>query len=169
MVVASSMVIGWFWQKPVLIAGASGLTILLIVYWAWCHESVLRIFPDRLIASSDLRNTIETSLSNAETVVLLNEDSAWEADPTRWYGLFSLPGLLPSSQKPTVHSYEIEPSENEIYTISWERILRAMDNRNFNILGHATGRSFSGGPATSWISIASFRTRSRIAVSCVVG
>src|SRR5258708_38250722 len=67
-VVASSMVIGWFWQKPVLIAGASGLIILLILHWAWGHESVLRIFPDRLIASSYLRNTMETSLSSVQTI-----------------------------------------------------------------------------------------------------
>jgi hypothetical protein len=75
-VVASSMVIGWFWQKPVLIAGASALAILLIVHWAWGHESVLRIFPDRLIASSYLRNTIETSLSNVETIRWLREYSS---------------------------------------------------------------------------------------------
>ena len=31
---------------------------------------------------------------DAEAVVLLDEDSSWEADPTRWYELFSLPGLL---------------------------------------------------------------------------
>jgi len=32
---------------------------------------------------------------DAEAIVLLNEDSSWEADPTRWYELFSLPGLTP--------------------------------------------------------------------------
>ena len=76
----------------------------------------------------------------AKSVVLLSEDSSWDADPTRWYGLFSLPSLLPSSQKPKVHSYEIESSENEIYTISWaiirpsiisrERLFRAIANQD---------------------------------------
>ena len=75
-VVASSMVIGWFWQKPVLIAGASGLTIFLIMHWAHGHESVLRIFPDRLTASSYLRNTMEASLSNVETIRWLRQYSS---------------------------------------------------------------------------------------------
>jgi Domain of unknown function (DUF3885) len=86
----------------------------------------------------------------AEAVVLLNQDSAWEADPTRWCGLFSLPGLLPSSQKPTVHSYETEPSENEIYTISWaiirpsvfssERLFEAIANQDHGRAPSVRGR-----------------------------
>jgi len=32
----------------------------------------------------------------SEAIVLLDEDSSWEADPTRWYELFSLPGLIRS-------------------------------------------------------------------------
>jgi Domain of unknown function (DUF3885) len=56
---------------------------------------------------------------DAEAIVLLDEDSSWEADPTRWYELFSLPGLLRSSEKPTVRSYEIKLSEDEIYTVRW--------------------------------------------------
>jgi hypothetical protein len=78
-VVASSMVIGWFWQKPVLIAGASGLIILLILRWAWGHESVLRIFPERLIASSYLLDTIETSLSSVQTIRWLSQNS-WDGE-----------------------------------------------------------------------------------------
>ena len=74
-VVASSMVIGWFWEKPVLIAGASGLIFMLLIRWAWGHESILRILPDRLIASSYLRNTMETSLSNVETIRWLRQYS----------------------------------------------------------------------------------------------
>jgi Domain of unknown function (DUF3885) len=56
---------------------------------------------------------------DAEAVVLLDEDSSWEADPTRWYELFSLPGLLRSSEKLTVRSYEIKLSEDEVYTVRW--------------------------------------------------
>jgi hypothetical protein len=75
-IVASSILIGWFWQNPVLIVGASGLILLLILRWAWGHESVLRIFPDRLIASSYFRNTMETTLSNVETIRWLRQDSS---------------------------------------------------------------------------------------------
>jgi hypothetical protein len=56
---------------------------------------------------------------DAQVVVLLDEDSSWEADPARWYELFSLPGLLRSSEKPTVRSYEIKVSEDEVYTVRW--------------------------------------------------
>jgi hypothetical protein len=59
---------------------------------------------------------------DADTIVLLSEDSTWEADPTRWYELFSLPGLLCLSEKPTVRSYEIEVSEDEIYIVRWASI-----------------------------------------------
>src|ERR1700733_6968131 len=51
---------------------------------------------------------------DAEAIVLLDEDSSWEADPARWYELFTLPGLLRSSEKPTVRSYETKLSEDEI-------------------------------------------------------
>jgi hypothetical protein len=56
---------------------------------------------------------------DAEAVVLLDEDSSWEADPTRWYELFSLPGLFRSSEKPTVRSYESRLSDDEVYTVRW--------------------------------------------------
>lgn len=56
---------------------------------------------------------------NAEAVVLLDEDSSWEADTTRWYELFSLPGLLPSSVKPSIRSYETKFSEDAIYRVQW--------------------------------------------------
>ena len=70
-----SIVIGWFWQKSVLITGGGMLIFLLIFRWAWGHESVLRIFPDRLIASSYLRNTKETSLSSVQTIQWLRQNS----------------------------------------------------------------------------------------------
>ncbi len=63
---------------------------------------------------------------NAEAVVLLDEDSSWEADPTRWYELFSLPGLLPSSVKPSIRSHETKFSEDEIYRVQWA-IIRPSD------------------------------------------
>ncbi len=66
--VATFMVIGWFWKEPALIVGASGLLVLLIARWAWDHESVLRIFPDRLIASSYLSNSTETLLEDVESI-----------------------------------------------------------------------------------------------------
>lgn len=75
-IAASSLVIGWFWQKPPLIMGGGVLIVFLIVRWAWGHESVLRVFPDRLIASSYFRNTKETSLSNIETIRWLRQDSS---------------------------------------------------------------------------------------------
>jgi hypothetical protein len=51
----------------------------LILRWAWGHESVLRIFPDRLIASSYLRNTKETSLSSVQTIQWLRQNS-WDGE-----------------------------------------------------------------------------------------
>jgi hypothetical protein len=56
---------------------------------------------------------------NAEAIVLLSEDSSWEADPKRWYELFSLPGLLRSPERLTIRSYENKCSEDEIYTVRW--------------------------------------------------
>lgn len=62
------MVTGWFLQKPALILVASFLLVLLILRWAWGKESILRIFPDRLIASSYLSNSTETLLANVESI-----------------------------------------------------------------------------------------------------
>jgi len=59
---------------------------------------------------------------DADAIVLFSEDSTWEADPTRWYELFSLPGLFCLSEKQTVRSYEIEVSEDEIYIVRWASI-----------------------------------------------
>ncbi len=74
-VVLALMVIGWFWQKPFLIVGATGLIMLLIFRWAWGHPSVLRVLPDRLIASSYFSNPKETPLSHIETIRWLHRDS----------------------------------------------------------------------------------------------
>jgi hypothetical protein len=92
----------------------------------------------------------DATFRGAELVVLFNEDSSWDADPTRWYGLFSLPGLLPSSQKPKVCSYQIEPSEDEVYTVSWaiirpssisrERLFQAIANQDHGGAPSVRGR-----------------------------
>jgi hypothetical protein len=65
---------GWFWQKPLLILGGSGLIMILIFRWAWGHQSVLRVLPDRLIASSYLQNSTETALSEIQSVKWLRRD-----------------------------------------------------------------------------------------------
>jgi hypothetical protein len=87
---------------------------------------------------------------DADSVVLINEDSSWEADPARWHKLFSLPGLFSSSDKPTVRSYEMEASENEIYTIDWaiirpsalssERLFEAVANQDHGRAPSVRGR-----------------------------
>jgi len=94
----------------------------------------------------------------AESVVLVSEDSSWDADPTRWYGLFSLPRLLPSSQEPKVRSYEIESSDNEIYTIRWaiirpstispERLFQAIANQDHGVAPSVRGRIHVFDPRT---------------------
>jgi hypothetical protein len=87
---------------------------------------------------------------DAEAIVLLNEDSSWEADPARWYELFSLPGLLRSSERPPVRSYEIEIEEDEICTIRWaiirpsvlsgERLFEAIANQDHGRTPSVRGR-----------------------------
>jgi len=86
----------------------------------------------------------------SEAIVLLDEDSSWEADPTRWYELFSLPGLIRSSEKPTVRSYESKLSEDEIYTVRWaiirssvlstERLFEAIANQDHGRTPSVRGR-----------------------------
>ena len=71
-------VIGWFWQKPVLIMSAGGLAVLLIARWAWKHKSVLRVLPDRLITSVYLWNSSEAALSDIENVQWLRGDPWWQ-------------------------------------------------------------------------------------------
>jgi hypothetical protein len=85
-VVPALMGIGWLWQKPSLIVGASVLLMLLIVAWAWGHPSVLRVLPDRLITSAFLWNTMETALSDIETVQWLRGEMFVEnGDPDGLY------------------------------------------------------------------------------------
>jgi hypothetical protein len=84
--VPALMVIGWFWQKPALIVGASGLLMLLIFRLAWGHPSVLRVLPDRLITSVYLWNTMETVLTDIETVQWLRGEMFVEnGDPDGLY------------------------------------------------------------------------------------
>jgi hypothetical protein len=61
-------VIGWFWQEPGPFMGACGLCLLLVMRWAWGHESVLRIFPDRLVFSSYFQNPKEVLLADIKTM-----------------------------------------------------------------------------------------------------
>ena len=70
-------VFGWFWQKPALIVGAGGLTVLLIARWAWNHQSVLRVLPDRLITSVYLWNSTETELSDIKNMLWRRGDPWW--------------------------------------------------------------------------------------------
>jgi len=84
--VPALMVIGWFWQKPVLIVGASGLLMLLIFRWAWGRPSVLRVLPDRLITSVYLWNTMETALADIDTMQWLRGEMFVEnGDPDGLY------------------------------------------------------------------------------------
>lgn len=66
--------LGWFLVKPILVLAASGLTIILIVRWAWAHPSELRVLPDRLIATSYLTNPMEIPLSEIESIKWLPRD-----------------------------------------------------------------------------------------------
>ena len=81
-------VIGWFWQKPVLIVAASGLILLLVINWAWNHPSVLRVLPDRLITSVYLWNQTETAISDIQSMRWLRGEIFVEnADPDGLYVL----------------------------------------------------------------------------------
>lgn len=80
------MVMGWLWQKPFLVVSASGLFVILIVRWAWGHQSVLRVLPDRLISSVYLWNLTETALSDIETMEWLRGDF-W-SDPGTPHGIY---------------------------------------------------------------------------------
>jgi hypothetical protein len=66
--------IGWFGQRPELIMGAGALVMLLIFRWAWSHQSVLRVLPDRLISSVYLWNETEIALSDIESIKWLRRD-----------------------------------------------------------------------------------------------
>ncbi len=100
----------------------------------------------------------DVTFRSAEWVVLFNEDSSWDADPTRWYGLFSLPGLLPYPQKPAVRAYQIEYSEGETYTISWaiispssisrECLFKAIANQDHGAAPSVRGRIYVLDPLT---------------------
>jgi hypothetical protein len=74
LVVPALIAAGWFLQKPLLILGGSGLILILIFRWAWGHQSVLRVLPDRLIASSYLQNPAETALSDIQSMKWLRRD-----------------------------------------------------------------------------------------------
>jgi hypothetical protein len=82
---------------------------------------------------------------DAEAIVLLSEDSSWEADPNRWYELFSLPGLLRSSEIPTLRSYEIKLSEDEIYTVRWA-IIRSSDLSTWRLSEAIANQDFGRTP-----------------------
>jgi hypothetical protein len=91
------------------------------------HQSPIGVRLNIELAEVDRAVLIFNAIfRNAEAVVLLDEDSSWEADPTRWYELFSLPGLLPSSVKPSIRSYETRFSEDDIYRVQWA-IIRPSD------------------------------------------
>ena len=77
--VPALMAIGWFWQKPFLVAGAGGGFVVLLIRWAWGHQSVLRVLPDRLVTSAYLWNSTETALSSIETMQWLRAD-VWSGD-----------------------------------------------------------------------------------------
>lgn len=82
--------IGWFWEKPVLIFAAGCLTVFLIIQWAWKHPSVVRVLPDRLITSVYLWNQTETALSDIQTMQWLRgEVFAENGDPDGLYVLCS--------------------------------------------------------------------------------
>jgi hypothetical protein len=66
---------GWFWQKPFPVLVGSGLIMVLTFRWAWGHQSVLRVLPDRLIASSYLQNSAEIALSEIESMKWLRRDA----------------------------------------------------------------------------------------------
>jgi hypothetical protein len=70
-------VVGWFWQRPVMIIGAGGVAVFLIARWAWGHESVLRVLPDRLVASVYLWSSRETALSEIQAMQWQPGDAWW--------------------------------------------------------------------------------------------
>jgi Domain of unknown function (DUF3885) len=61
----------------------------------------------------------EQAFQNTGDIVLIGEDEAWDADPKRWYSLFSLPGLF-RSNPPTLSSREFgEPEDEDAYAVTW--------------------------------------------------
>jgi hypothetical protein len=74
-IAVSMMMVAWFWRMPILGLGASGLVALLFLRWVWGHESVLRVFPERLVASSYLRDAMEVLRSSVQTIQWLRQDS----------------------------------------------------------------------------------------------
>jgi hypothetical protein len=83
-------VIGWFWQKPELIAAGGGLIMLLLFLWAWGHPSELRVLPDRLITSVYLWKQTETTLSEIQSMQWLRGEIFVEnGDPDGLYVLSS--------------------------------------------------------------------------------
>lgn len=70
-------IIGWFWQRPVLIIGAGGMAVLLMAGWARSRERLLRILPDRLVTSAYHRNSTETALSEIRGMQWQPGDPWW--------------------------------------------------------------------------------------------
>jgi hypothetical protein len=93
----------------------------------------------------------------AEEIVLLSEDSSWQADTTRWYELFALPDLLHSSETPRVRSYKVHRPEEEDYVVLWavirpstlsaERLFQAIANQDHGLTPSVRGRVHIVDPA----------------------
>jgi hypothetical protein len=91
------------------------------------HQSPIGVRFNIGLAEVDRAVLIFNSIfRSAEAVVLLGEDSPWEADPARWSELFSLPALLPSSATPSIRSYETRFSDDDTYRVRWS-IIRPSD------------------------------------------
>jgi hypothetical protein len=86
----------------------------------------------------------------SKELVLLSEDSSWEADPGRWCKVFALPGLLRSSDQLRVRSYNVPVSKEEEYVVQWavirpsalsaERLFEAIANQDHGLTPSVKGR-----------------------------
>jgi Domain of unknown function (DUF3885) len=93
----------------------------------------------------------------AEEIVLLGEDSSWQADTKRRYEVFALPGLLHSSETPRVRSYNVHLPEEEDYAVQWavirpsalstERLFQAIANQDHGLTPSVRGRVHIVDPA----------------------
>ena len=107
------------------------------VFGQWIPALRFNIGLDHLDRARDIYNL---AFGISESLVLIDEDYPWDADPSRWYPLFSLPDLIQSSPPHLTSCQPEQPVDDEKYTVTWavlprselaiERLFRAIANQD---------------------------------------
>jgi hypothetical protein len=95
----------------------------------------------------------DQAFGSAFELVLVGEDWPWDSDPSRWFNLFSLPGLIRLLSSPRLSSCELKQlPEDDLFTITWavlspsnlarERLFQAIANQDHGSAPSVRGRVY---------------------------